>query len=401
MDGSLEGIKVIDCTVWMQGPVAAAILGDLGADVIKVEERDRGDPMRGFKAPWPQFQDRSAHFELSNRNKRGIVLDLKKERGREILYRLIEKSDVFLHNLRTEAAERLGLGYDILSRINRRLVYGQGSGWGLRGPEAGKGAFDIVAAARSGFMFMVGEVEEPAPPQVPPGGIIDVAGAMTLVIGTLAALQARERTGLGQMVDTSIFGSAISLLAFNTGFAVSFDFVPPRRPRLKAPNPLCNAYQCADGEWIEVYMMQFDKYWSPFCEAMGIKELETDPRFNTLAAMNANSTELIPVLDKAFASRTRAEWMETFSELDFIFAPIQKATDLAQDPQALANDYVVDFEHPIYGTEKILGLPYRFSKTPGSIRRPCPEFGQHTEEVLAEFGYTWDDIAELREQEVI
>jgi len=401
MSGPLEGIKVIDCSIWMQGPVAAAILGDLGADVIKVEERDRGDPMRGFRLPWAQCRDRPAHFEISNRNKRGMVLDLRKEEGREILYKLVEKSDVFIHNLRPRAAEKLRLGYDTLSGLNPRLIYCQASGWGLKGPESDKGAFDIASGARAGFMFMLGEVEEPAPPQTPPGGISDVAGAMTLAMGTLAALQARERLGRGQIVDTSIFGSTISLLSFNIGFAVSYDFLPPRRPRAKAPNPLCNHYLCADKEWILIYMLQFDKYWSSFCEALGVKELEHDPRFETLDAMVNHSRELIPILDQVFASKTRGEWMKVFSERDFIFAPVQKATDLARDPQALANEYIVEFDHPTHGPEKVVGLPYKFSETPGSIRRPCPEFGQHTEEVLLELGYNWDEIARLKQEEVI
>jgi crotonobetainyl-CoA:carnitine CoA-transferase CaiB-like acyl-CoA transferase len=381
--------------------MAAAILGDLGADVIKIEERGRGDPMRGFRLPFAQAGERTAHFEVANRNKRGMVLDLRQQDGREILYKLAAKSDVLIHNLRPGAVQKLGLGYDTLSRLNRRLVYGQASGWGLKGPESDEGAFDIAAAARSGFMYMLGEVEEEAPPQTPPGGISDIAGAMTLAIGILAALQARERTGRGQVVDTSIFGAIISLLAFNIGFAVSYGFSPPRRPRSRAPNPLCNLYKCADQEWIEIYMLQFDKYWSSFCEAMGIKELEHDPRFETLDAIVNHSRELIPVLDQVFACKTRGEWMKVFSEWDFVFAPIQRATDLVNDPQALANDYVVEFEHPAHGPQKVVGLPYQFSETPGSVRRPCPEYGQHTEEILLELGYTWDDIVDLKQGEVI
>ena len=401
MNGPLEGTRVIDCSVWLQGPMAAAILGDLGADVVKIEERGRGDPMRGFRLPFAQVRERPAHFEAANRNKRGMVLDLRKPDGREILYKLVAKSDVLIHNLRPRAAEKLGLGYDTLSLLNPRLIYSQASGWGLKGPESDKGAFDIAAAARAGFMYMLGEVEETAPPQTPPGGISDVAGAMTLALATVAALQARERIGKGQIVDTSLFGATISLLAFNIGLAVSYGFLPPRRPRSHAPNPLCNLYKCADQEWIEIYMLQFDKYWSSFCEAMGTKELEHDARFETLDAMVKHSRELIPILDQVFGSKTRGEWMKIFSERDFVFAPIQRATDLANDPQALANDYVVECDHPAHGLQKVVGLPYKFSETPGCVRRPCPEYGQHTEEVLLGLGYSWDDIAKLEQEEVI
>ena len=401
MGGPLEGIRVIDCTIWLQGPEAAAVLGGLGADVIKVEERSKGDPMRGLMSAYYQSGGRNRQFEAVNLSKRGIALDLRKQEGREVVYRLVEEADVFMTNMRSGAAERLGLGYDILSGLNPRLVYALASGWGTKGPEKERGAFDIAVAARTGLMYISGEPQVPPVPQRPPGGICDVGGALCLALGILAALQARDRLGKGQMVETSLFGSTITLAKSAVSFALNYGVEQEWRPRSEVRNPLFGFYECADGEWIYLAMLQFDKYWPIFCEVMGIEELEKDPRFQDLGAITEHSSELIPILDNVFATRTRAEWMMIFTERDFIFAPIQKATQLANDPQAIANDYIIDFDHPAYGSEKVIGLPYKFSDTPASIECPAPELGQHAEEILLELGYGLGDITRLRDKEVI
>ncbi len=399
MNGPLQGIKVVDCSVWIQGPMAGAILGDLGADVIKVEKRGKGDAMRGYVSPFKDVA-RQVDFEVPNRNKRGIVLDLTKQEGREVIYELVKRSDVFVHNFRSKAAASLGLGYETLSRLNPRLVYAQASGWGLKGPISDQGAFDVAAAARTGLMYAVGETED-SPPGRTPNAIIDCGGALCLTIGILAALQAREQLGRGQMIDSSLFGAAITLGTWPISFGVMLGRHIARRPRTVAPNPLYNCYKCANGEWVQLVMMQFDRYWPAFCEAMGIKELQNDSRFENIGAMHDHSAELISVLDEIFPTKTRAEWMKIFTEQDFHFAPIQRAVELANDPQALANDYITEFDHPIHGREKVVGFPYSFSETPASLRLPCPEYGQHTEEVLLELGYTWDDITRFKETEII
>jgi crotonobetainyl-CoA:carnitine CoA-transferase CaiB-like acyl-CoA transferase len=399
MSGPLEGIKVVDCSWWLQGPMVAAFLGDMGAEVIKVEERVKGDPMRGvIEAHFPQYQ-RHSHFEAINRNKRGITLELRKQEGREIVYKLIEKADVFINNFRSQAVKRLALDYETLSGLNPRLVYAQASGWGLKGPERDKGAYDVAAAARSGFMYILGKTEEL--PRRPPSALCDMAGALCLSIGILAALQARERLGRGQMVHCSLFGSSIALLAHSLTYSLGLGVDQPMPSRTDTVNPLYNFYKCADGEWIFLIMPQFDRYWRSFCEAIGTRELEKDPRFENLSAVIDHNRELILILDRIFATKPREEWMRTFSERDILHAPIQKPLDLVTDPQAIANDYIMEFDHPIYGREKVVGPPYSFSETPLPPRRPSPDFGQHTEEVLLELGYSWDDIARLKEQEVI
>jgi crotonobetainyl-CoA:carnitine CoA-transferase CaiB-like acyl-CoA transferase len=378
--------------------MAVALLADLGAEVIKIEERDRGDPMRGVMDF--QGRERPAYFETFNRNKRGIALDLTKQRGREVVYKLIEKSDVLVHNFRPQAARRLGLDYETVSRLNPRLVYAQASAWGLEGPDSEKGALDAGAAARSGLMYITRETEV-APPLRFPGGVCNMAGALCLALGTLAALQARERLGRGQMVDTSLFGSTITLATMPLTYALAFGVDPLRPSKTDARNALYNLYKCADGEWIQLLMLQAERYWSVFCEVAGIKDLEKDTRFENLRAMLEHRGELLPILDRIFATKPRDEWMKLFAERDLPFAPIQRPSDLVNDPQAIANDYIMEFDHPTYGREKVVGFPYHFSETPPSLRRPCPQLGQHTEEVLLELGYTWDYIAKLKEQEVI
>jgi len=381
--------------------MAATLLGGLGANVIKVEEPGKGDPNRGLIGAYFAQGGRSRYFESLNLNKRGITLDLKQEEGRDVFYRLVEGADVFMTNFRSAAAHRLGLDYITLSSMNPKLVYALASGWGKEGTESERGAYDIAAAARGGLMYMSGEPKTPPEPQRVPGGICDVAGAMCFALGIMGALQARERIGRGQMVDTSLFGSAIALATQNISFALAFGFDQEYRPRSNVRNPLYSFYKCADGEWIYLIMMQFDRYWSTFCWVMGIEELEKDPRFSTLQAMMDNSDQLIPTLDEIFATKTRAEWLKIFAEYDFHCAPIQRTSEVVNDPQAIANDYITEFDHPAYGREKVIGLPYKFTETPASVSRPCPELGQHTEEILLELGYSWDDITRLKQGAVI
>ena len=399
MNGPLEGIKVIDCSIWLQGPMTGALLADLGAEVIKVEQLGEGDPFRGLTNVSLQLGTRDLGFETINRNKRGIAIDLRRPEGTAVIHNLVKESDVFLHNLRPQAAERLGLNYAALTQLNPMLIYSQASGWGLLGPDSNKGAYNDSAAARTGMMYISGEPDLPKPQRTPPT-MCDVARSLCLALATVSALHAREQLGRGQMVDTSIFGATITLLRWPITFALALGSDTLQRPR-SAGAPLYNFYKCSDGEWIFLVMAQYDKYWPSFSEALGIKNLEKDPRFENTAAVLNHSAELISILDGIFATKTRAEWMRIFAERDFQYAAIQKTTDLANDPQALANNYIMEYEHPVYGREKVIGLPYHFSQTQPIIRYPCPQFGQHTEEVLLEFGYTWDDIARLKERRVI
>ena len=399
----LEGIRVIDWTIWQQGPVASAMLGDLGADVIKVEERVGGDPGRGIlKAQGLDLRDRpNFYFEANNRNKRSLTVDLKKPEGVAIVQRLAERADVFVQNFRKGVAGRLGLDAATLRARNPRLVYASASGYGPEGPESGAPSFDYLGLARSGIMYSCGEPDDE--PLAIAGGIADQMGAIMLAYGVVTALLARERTGRGQEVDASHLGSMAWLQGLGLSARLMLGRALPRQARRFATNPLWNHYRCGDGLWLALSMLQPDRYWEPFCAVLEIPEAAADPRFKTMLDRMMNAGECIALLDEVFARRPRAEWLRRLaSGGDFIYSIINSVDDLPDDPQMQANGYVTAFEHPAFGPTQVVGLPVRLSETPGSIRLPAPEFGQHTEAILTEvLGYSWEEIGRLREEEVI
>ncbi len=405
MSMPLEGIRVLDWTVWQQGPVAGEMLGDLGAEVIKIEERVGGDPGRGIMrligAQTGITGGINYYFENNNRNKKGITVDLRKEKGKEIIYRLVEKSDVFVQNFRHGVAARLGLDYQTLSQYNPKLIYATASGYGPKGPDRAEPAFDFLGLARSGIMTMVGEPD--MPPLTIRGGIADQMGAIMLAYAVLAALVARERLGVGQEVDVSHLGSMIWLQSLNVASVLMLKQEPIRACRARAGNPLYNYYLCADNKWIALAHLQPDRQWPDVCKALGIEELINDPRFENMEKRSENCVELVSIFDRIFATKTREKWMKILKETgDIICFGISTISDLVNDPQVIANDYIVDFDHPIAGKLKVVGIPIQFSKTPGAVRLPAPQFGQHTEEVLLDIcGYTWDEISEFRDQQVI
>lgn len=399
MSGPLEGIVVIDFSWWIQGPMAAAMLGDLGAEVIKVEPPDGGDPFRGWTFPGVA-SERSTAFEAFNRNKRSMVVNLQTQGGIEIMHKLVERADVFFTNMRSKVLARLGLDYDSLSAVNPRLVYAQGSGWGPEGPDVEKGAFDNLAAARTGFMYTTGEPQF-GMPQRPTTTILDAAGAAFLALGTTAALQSRQRSGRGQKVETSLLGSAITLATLVDSIALRHGIVHQKPPRTREYSPFYNFYRCGDGEWFYLSMPQYGKQWREFWEAVGQERLAASPPYASPTELAKHSEELISILDMLFETKPRAHWLRVFEERGILCEPICTIGDLENDPQVTANRYVTEFDHPVYGLEKVIGIPYHFSSTPGSLRRPSPEYGQHTEEVLLELGYDWEQIASLKAGAVI
>lgn len=410
----LEGIRVLDWTVNQQGPVATMLLGDLGADVIKLESpegemgraytvgaRRKSSKMIGEVTKIRLRGGRVFYFEANNRNKRGIVLDLKKEEAKQILYRLVEKSDVFVQNWRSGVAARLGVDYQTLSQHNPRLIYASGNTFGPEGPESERPGFDIMGHARSGMMLSMGHPDWA--PVYPQGGMADQVGATMLSWGIVIALFVRERFGIGQEIDVSLLGSMISIQGLNVMSYLLQGAEYGRRDRKDSLNPLWNYYRCADGKWIVFSMSQDTRYWHDFCQVIGIEELEHDPRFTTSAKRGKNHKELIAILDRVMATRPRAEWLKRLSENgEVLYTHMNTIEDLDSDPQVLLNKYIVDFDHPVLGKVKEVGFPIRFSKTPASLRREAPMLGQHTEEVLMEvLGYTWEDIAKLKDRGVI
>jgi crotonobetainyl-CoA:carnitine CoA-transferase CaiB-like acyl-CoA transferase len=399
----LDGIRVVDWTIWQQGPVASVMLADLGADVIKVEERVGGDPGRGIlRAQGLDLTDRpNFYFEANNRNKRSIAVDLKKPEGVEIVRRLADRADVFVQNFRQGVAARLGLGAATLCARNPRLVYASATGYGPEGPESGAPSFDYLGLARSGIMLSAGEPDDE--PLAIAGGIADQMGAIMLAYGVLAALFARERTGRGQEVDASHLGSMSWLQGLGLSARLMLGRALPRQSRKYATNPLWNHYRCADDQWIALSMLQPDRYWTRLCDVLEIPDVATDARFATMLDRMMNAGDCIRVLDEVFAKRPRAEWIERLRQGgDFIYSIVNSVDDLPDDPQMRANGYVTEFEHPSFGATRIVGIPVRLGDTPGSIRTAAPEFGQHTEEILTEeLGYSWEDVGRLKESEVV
>jgi crotonobetainyl-CoA:carnitine CoA-transferase CaiB-like acyl-CoA transferase len=398
MAGPLDGVKVVELTMFQQGPVCGTKLGDLGADVIKVEP-PTGDPARGFMriiGTMVGLKGRNYYFENHNRNKRSIVLDLKTEGGMEVFLKLIDRADVFITNLSIEAPIKMGIGPEVLLKRNPRLIYAQASGWGRKGPDANGLSFDYTGIGRSGLMMSCGERGTP-PAQVLPG-LGDELGGMVCAWAVCAALYARERTGKGQLVDTSLMGSIMCMLSLVLSAPAILGQEFPRESRAAAGNPIYNHYKAKDDKWFILAHLQPDRYWPNVCRALGMPELENDPRFNSIEARGENAEELIAIMDKQFLTKTRGEWFEIFKKESIIYTPIQSPREVVDDPQALANDYVTWFDHPVLGRTKMVGFPWDFSQTPASVRREAPEFGQHTEEILLELGYTWDDTTELKDK---
>jgi len=404
MNGPLDGIRILDWTIWQQGPVATQMLADLGAEVIKIEERERGDPGRGITAiagSGTVKSGRNYYFEANNKHKKSITLDLKRPEAREIVHRLAAQSDVFVQNFRKGVAARLGLGYAELSALNPRIIYASASGYGPDGPDSGEPSFDYLGQARSGIMNAVGTGS--TTPTYIFGGIADQVGAIMLAYGVLAALFARERTGLGQEVDASHLGSMMALQGLNVVARTIMGKEFPRNTRANAFNPLWNHYRCADDKWISLAMLQPDRYWKDFCATIGRNDLIEDPRFTDIKSRGKNAVPLIEMLDRVFATRPRDEWMRTLKAGgDFIYTVVNSVSDLPDDPQVKANNYVVDYEHPALGNMTLLGMPIKLSATPGDPRGHAPELGEHTEVLLTEtLGYSWDEVARLREENVI
>jgi len=400
MDAPLKGIRVIDWTIWQQGPVATAMLADMGAEVIKIEEREKGDPGRGVFAIGGAEATRNFYFEANNRHKQSLTLDLGKPGAREIVYKLVAKSDVFVQNFRKGVADRLGLGYKDLSAHNPKLVYASSSGYGPFGPDSGEPSFDYLAQARSGIMYTgPADIKDPI---YLTGGIADQMGAIMLAYGVTMALVARERYGVGQEVNASHLGSMIALQGLNVASRTFLGHEFKRNAREESFNPLWNHYKCADEKWICLGMIQ-DRYWKDFCNAVGIQELIDDPRFNNMRARGKNRRELIEILDKVFATKPRDEWMHVLKHGgDFIYTVVNSINDLPTDPQVLANEYVVDYDHPELGKMQVVGVPVILSQTPGNPRGRAPELGENTEMILTEMlGYSWDDVAKFREAGII
>lgn len=395
--GPLDGVRVVEVGVWHAGPAVGAILADLGADVVKVESL-QGDPERFFAAFSPMTDTRdidspewTVMFELSNRGKKGISLDLRSPRGQEVLTRLVAGADIFVTNLRGPTRRTLGIDYETLSAINPRIIHVNVTGFGSEGPLADAGAFDNVGQAMSGMMFTSGS-GQPQPLNVM------VMDQLTAIVGSHAAITAlasRELHGDGQEVHTSLYGAGTWLMYGNLGFTgargheVSLDADRTRR------SPLRNFYRCADGKWVMGTNHPEQKYWADFCRAMQLDELVEDSRFSDLDARTANLSSLYPILDGAFRTKDRDHWLTALRSAGLNFAPVNGFADVLDDEQAIDNGYVATVDHRQMGKVRQPAYPIRFGAFDAGPNRPAPLIGEHTREVLSAVGYAEAEINDL------
>lgn len=389
----LEGIRVLDLTVWQQGTYASALLADLGADVVKVEEPRTGDPGRGlWLAPVATL---SSYFEAHNRGKRSLALDLKQPAGRDVFLRLAATADVCINNFRPSAIARLGLAYDDVRAANPAIIYVQASGYGPQGPESDAGAFDMLAQARSGFAALNGEPDDPPIPTAVP--IADQVGALHACIAVLAGLAGRAATGRGARYDTSLLGSMISLQSFDVTNYLFTGILRGRNFRGGA-RPFWRAYQGGDGAWFAIGML-LDRAWPEICALIGDPALAADERFDSFRKRAGESAPaLIAILDEAFATAPARHWVDRLNECGMFAALIQDYAALAGDPQTTANAYIHEVPRPGHEPVRMAGSGIAIDGEPVRIRRLAPHLGEHTEDVLLEAGFTWDEIVQLREQ---
>ncbi len=391
----LQGIRVLDWTAWQAGPVATALLADMGAEVIKIEPPE-GEPGRGMLKMYGAELPLNFYFQSQNRGKKGIVLNLTTKKGREVLYKLVEKSDVFLTNYRESVAKRLKLDYNTLKKHNPKLIYCLGSGLGPKGPEADKMFADFAGQARGGLLSIT-QSEDDVPTFIG-AGFADEVGGLLAAYGVILALLARERYGIGQRVDASLLGGQIEMGRLQFQMYFMMGIIPPTSVMKAIRNPLYYVYQDCDGKWFVLAALQADRFWSDFCKVFCIEELEKDEKFCNQICRGQNFDELKPKLFDITRSKPRSYWLERLEKAGIPAAPVNDYADVANDPQVIANEYVVEIDDPIHGKVKVPGIPVKLSKTPGKVEKLAPELGQHTEEVLMNvLGYSWDDLAKLRE----
>ena len=402
MAGPLTGIKVVEVANFLAVPCCAALMADMGADVIKVEPL-AGDPYRwmssdgtyGFEFPI------NYAFEMDNRGKRGISLDLNKPEASDIVRKLTSEADVFVTNLLPRRLEKFGLTYEQISVDNPRLIYLAFSGYGPVGPKKDKLGFDHTAYwASTGLMDLYSQLS--SEPIDILNGMGDHTTAPTLLAGVLAAILERQRTGKGRRVTASLLNMGLWVIGADVQEALASGRPLYRRSRVEAVDPLINTYRASDGKWFLMVMPDSDSNWAKLCKAIGHPELIDDPRFATIDGRKSRAPEAIAVLDDGiFDEKPLADWVTILDANDVIYAPVREMLDALKDPQVELNDMLRTIEHPQHGPYKILNTPVHLEDTDIGPKSAAPELGQHTEEVLLELGYSWDDITGLQDSGAI
>jgi crotonobetainyl-CoA:carnitine CoA-transferase CaiB-like acyl-CoA transferase len=392
---ALDGIRVLDLSRVIAGPWCGALLGDFGADVIKVEDTDAGDESR----TWPPRKDgETAAYLLFNRNKRGVTLDLKSPDGVEVIKALVQKSDVLVENFRTGTMESFGLGYDVLAEINPRLIYCSVSAFGRTGPRKDSPGYEALMQAFSGIMSITGEPG--GPPVRSAVSFLDLTTGILCALGVTAAVHQRERTGLGQRVDGSLLDTAVALLAYHAEGYLLAGLVPKA---LGSGHPSLSPYRnfkCRDGQWIFIAAAN-DRFWGKLTRALGLEAMAADPRFAKNGDRVAHRVELEAMLEKIIGEYDREPLLKQLEEADVPATPVNTVDQVMNDPQTIARGMIERVVHPKLGEIPVVGTPLKFSRMTPGVRRPAPLRGEHTDAVLAECGLSPERIRELRDKKVI
>lgn len=396
-DAPLAGLKVVDQTQALAGPYCAMMLGDLGAEVVKIEKPGVGDQSRQWAPPY--IGDQSCYYLAANRNKRGIALNVAAPQGQDILHRLIADADIFLTNLPTvEGLRKYRLDYETLHKLNPRLIYASISGYGRTGPRAGQPGYDLVAQAESGTMALTGEID--GAPMRFPTPMADLSCGLFTLIGILAALNARHRTGLGQFLDQSLQEGQLTWLDNYAGEYFASDQDPPRRGNRHPQVVPYETVQASDGEWF-ILGVGSDNVWQAFCQYVGRADLASDPRFAANAKRIEHYEALMPIVREIIRQRPSTQWLEELRQAGVPVGRINTVKESLSDPHLAERGMIVQLEHPALGWIKSIATPVHLSETPLIYRRHPPRLGEHTDQVLGELGYDTTALSELRQKGII
>ena len=398
MAGVLAGVRVVEVAQWWFVPSGGAVLADWGADVVKIEHPVTGDPQRGLVTSgfFPPTGGVNFMMEQSNRGKRSVGIDLGHPRGRDVLDKLVRQADVFLTNFLPAARRKLRIDVEDIRKVNPGIIYARGHGHGVRGPDVEKGGYDAASFWSRGGIAHALTPPGADRPIMQRAAFGDSAGGMTTAGGIAAALFHRERTGEPSIVDVSLLGTAMWILAPDIVLARFTDQEMPVFARTQAPNPIVNSYRTKDARWIFLNMLQPDRFWADLCRHLDRPDMITDPRFESGMARFQNREACVTELDAVFGSRTLAEWRERLDDVEGVWAPMQTAKEVGVDPQVVANGYLTEVDRGDGTTFTLVASPVQFDETTPALR-PGPDMGQHTEEVLLAAGYSWEELAALKE----